>query len=73
MPVKTGLISIYPWDTIEWVCVRSGSRPDTYRIVYNNDELFTVQATEREDLFDKINAAWRTRFPQGQEQPPFEI
>jgi hypothetical protein len=64
MPVATGLVSIEPWDTIEWVSVKFGLRPDTYRIMYNNDELFTVHATIQEDLLNKINVAWRKKFPE---------
>lgn len=62
--VNTGLVSIEPWNIIEWVAVKFGLRPDTCRIIYHNDEVFTVRATMQEDLLIKINAAWGVKFPQ---------
>jgi hypothetical protein len=64
MPVETGLVCVEPWGVVEWVRVDFGSRPGTYRILYNDDELFWVMATEHQELLDKITAAWRLKFPQ---------
>jgi hypothetical protein len=69
MPAGTGYVSIDPWGTIEWVRVMFGLRPDTYRVIYDGNELFTIEATMQEDLLDKIHAAWRQRFPQRRAQP----
>jgi hypothetical protein len=40
--LSNGLVSIKPWGVIEWVAVKFGLLPDTYRVIYDNDELFTV-------------------------------
>ncbi len=63
VPASPGLVSIDPWGRVEWVRVAFGLRPDTYRVIYANTELFTVEATMQEDLLDKITSAWRQRFP----------
>jgi hypothetical protein len=65
MPITTGLVSIQPWGTIEWVTVRATSTPDRYRVVYDNRDLFEVTASEQADLLDKIAKGWRREFPQG--------
>jgi hypothetical protein len=65
MPITTGLVSIKPWSTIEWVTVRSSSTPDLYRIVYDNKDLFKISATEQAELLEKITKKWRAMFPDG--------
>jgi hypothetical protein len=62
MSVTTGLVCIQPWGTVEWVTVRHAG-VDAYRIVYDNKELFTVEATEQSELIEKISKGWRTMFP----------
>jgi hypothetical protein len=69
MPIITGLVSIRPWGTIEWVTVRGTSTADSYRVEYDLHDLFTVQATEQADLLDKITKAWRQKFPKAGDSP----
>lgn len=63
MAITTGLVSIRPWGTVEWVNVRGTATADNYRIEYDRHDLFTVQATEQADLLEKITKAWRQKFP----------
>jgi len=63
MPVTTGLVSIKPWDSVEWVTVRSGSTPDLYRIIYDNKDLFEISAMDQTELLEKITKSWQALFP----------
>jgi hypothetical protein len=63
MPVTTGLTHIKPWGTIEVVTVRATKTPDSYRVVYNDNDLCEVSATDQQDLIDKTSKAFRAKFP----------
>ncbi len=63
MPVTTGLVRIQPWDVVEVVTVRATETPDLYRVVANPTDLFSVTATDQSELIEKINKAWRSKFP----------
>jgi hypothetical protein len=65
MPITTGLVSIKPWGSVEWVTVRSNPIPDRYRIIYDNKDLFEIGATEQAELIEKATKAWRAMFPEG--------
>jgi hypothetical protein len=65
MPVTTGLVRIKPWGTPEWVTVRATSKPDRYRVVFDNKDLFEVSATTQPELEEKIIKAWREMFSNG--------
>ena len=65
MPITTGLVRIKPWNTIEWVTVRSSLIPDRYRIVRDNEDLFEISASNQTELLEKITKKWRAMFPEG--------
>jgi hypothetical protein len=62
-PGTTGLVQINPWGALEWVTVRASSTPGVFRVVYDNEELFTAKALSHEQLVEVINKQWRQRFP----------
>jgi hypothetical protein len=65
MPVSTGLVSITPWSSQEWVAVKPTPKPDVYSVLRDNKELFEVRAKDHSELLDRMAKAWRKKFPAG--------
>ena len=64
MPITTGLVRIKPWDTIEWVTVKSSQIPHRYQIVYEGKNLFEITATTQPEMLEKIRKKWRAVLPE---------
>jgi hypothetical protein len=47
---------------IEWITVRATATPDSYRVVYDNRDLFVVHAVNQDQLIEAATKEWRAMF-----------
>jgi hypothetical protein len=63
-PVRTGLLAIQPWSTVEWVTVRATGTPDVFSISWDQQLLGEVSAVDHGMLVDNATKLYRKKRPE---------